>query len=91
MSSYKIKPYTLQKAKQLNVIVKPSTNPNKKIDVYNKNFEKIATIGDINYKDYPTYLEEDKDLAEERRKMYKIRHKNNLKSGNGYWANALLW
>ncbi len=90
MSSYKIKPYTFEKAKKMNVIVKPSSNPNKKIDVY-KNTEKIATIGDINYKDYPTYLEIDKELADQRRKLYKLRHKNDVKNGNGYWANYLLW
>ena len=88
---YQIQPYTLQQAKKHDVIVKPSTNPKKKIDVYNKKNEKIASIGATGYKDYPTYLKENKALAEQRRKLYKARHKNNIDSGNGYWSNTLLW
>ena len=38
---YHITNYTKQKAKELNVQVKPSTNSKKKIDVY-KNNKKIA-------------------------------------------------
>lgn len=87
---YEIKPHTYQQAKKLNVTVKPSTNPKKKIDVFKDN-TKIASIGATGYKDYPTYLQEDKSLAEERRRLYKARHKKNIKDGNGYWANKLLW
>jgi hypothetical protein len=58
---YRIKPYSKEQALKLGVKIKPSTNYNKKIDVF-KNGIKIATIGDINYKDYPTYLLENKEL-----------------------------
>ena len=88
--SYIIKPYSLSQAKKLNVTIKPSTNNKKKIDVY-KDGKKIASIGDKQYKDYPTYLLEDKALANERRRLYKIRHKNDLNKGAGYLANKLLW
>ncbi len=87
---YQIKKYSFDQAKKLGVEIKPSQNPKKKIDVI-KNNKVISSIGDINYKDYPTYLEENKKIAEERRKLYKIRHKKDLKSGNGYWANKILW
>ncbi len=91
MSNYTITNYTKKKATDLGVTVKPSKNPTKKIDVF-KNGEKIATVGAVNYKDYPTYIKLDgKPYADERRRLYKIRHKKDLHSGNGYWANKLLW
>ena len=36
MSNYKITNYSKSKAKKENVIIKTSTNKNKKIDVFNK-------------------------------------------------------
>ena len=90
---YHITQYTKNKAEQLNVKVKPSTNPKKKIDVY-KNNKKIASVGAIGYDDYPTHLiKKGKSYADERRKLYKIRHsKDKDKIGtNGYYADKLLW
>jgi hypothetical protein len=90
---YEIKPYTVQQAKQLGVSVRPSTNPKKKVDVY-KDGIKVASIGDVNYKDYPTYLkEEGKAVADERRRLYHIRHKKDeqKKGSPGYYASRLLW
>jgi hypothetical protein len=74
---YTILPYTKEKAKQLGVTVTPSTKKGKKLDVY-KNGKLIASIGDINYSDFPTYVKE-KGLkyAEERRRMYRLRHTKN--------------
>jgi hypothetical protein len=90
---YHITEYSKQQAKKLNVKIKPSTNPMKKIDVF-KNNEKIATIGDIRYSDYPTYMiTKGKEYANSRRRLYRIRHKNDMnKTGtNGYYANKILW
>jgi hypothetical protein len=88
---YEIKEYTKKKAKQYNVQIKQSTNKNKKIDVFRDN-KKIASIGAINYNDYPTYiLNKGIDYANERRRLYKIRHKKDLNSKNGFWSNVLLW
>lgn len=90
---YVITDYTKQRAKKLLVDVKVSTKKNKKIDVY-KNGKKIASIGDSRYFDYPTYLiSKDKKYADERRRLYRIRHKGeNLKIGSpGYYAWFLLW
>lgn len=53
---------TIQTIQKLNVIVKPSTKKDKKIDVI-KNNAVIASIGAIGYSYYPTYLEMDKDYA----------------------------
>ena len=90
---YNIKNYTKEKAKKLNVTIKPSTNKKKKIDVFKDN-KKIASIGAIGYSDYPTYIE-NKGIkyADERRKLYKIRHSKDLKQigSNEYYANKLLW
>jgi len=91
--SYKITDYSYKQAKKLGVQIRPSVYKNKKIDVF-KNDVKIASIGDINYLDYPTYIEtKGKKYADERRKLYKIRHKNdiNVKNSNGFFSSRLLW
>jgi hypothetical protein len=88
--TYKITDYSYNQAKKLNVDIKPSTNQKKKIDVF-KNDKKIATIGSIGYLDFPNYLKKDKNLAMERRKLYKQRHKKDLNSKNGFYANKILW
>jgi hypothetical protein len=54
---YKIKDYSYKKAKELGVEIKPSKIKNKKIDVI-KQGKIIASIGDKNYKDYPTYIQD---------------------------------
>jgi hypothetical protein len=89
---YRIKKYSKEQAKKLGVEIKPSTATNKKIDVF-KDGVKVATIGDIRYKDFPTYLEENKELAEQRRRLYKIRHKKDLNNvnSNGWYADKILW
>ena len=90
MSKYKIKQYSFNNAKELDVIIKPSSNKNKKIDVYYGK-RKVAEIGDINYSDYPTYLQtHGKEYADKRRELYMIRHKkdDNLP---GLYAKAILW
>jgi hypothetical protein len=90
---YEIKPYTVQQAKLLGVSVRPSTSSKKKVDVY-KDGIKVASIGAIGFSDYPTYLkEEGKAVADERRRLYHIRHKKDeqKKGSSGYYASRLLW
>jgi len=89
---YQITDYSKQQAKKLGVEIKPSTNKNKKIDVF-KDGEKIVSIGDKRYKDYPNYLKIDKTLADERRKLYKIRHEKDrkIKGSAGFFADKILW
>jgi hypothetical protein len=88
---YSITDYSYEQAKKLGVEIKPSTNKNKKIDIIKDN--KIISIGDKRYKDYPNYLKIDKNLANKRRKLYKIRHeKDRHKKGTaGYYADKILW
>jgi hypothetical protein len=91
---YRITSYTKGKAKSLGVIIKPSTVKGKKIDVFNKKGDKLASIGAIGYGDYPTFVrKKGLEYADSRRRMYKIRHeKDRHKSGTaGYFADKLLW
>jgi hypothetical protein len=96
--AYKILPYSFRKAKELGVVIKPSTNLLKKIDVF-KDGKKIASIGARGMNDYPTYLAKekkgiyDRGYAYKRRKLYKERHKKDrhIKGSNGYYADKILW
>ena len=88
---YIITNYSKQKAKDYQVTIKPSKNKKKKIDVY-KDDKLIASIGAIGYKDYGKFLESDgKEYADKKRNLYRMRHKKDLNSGNGLWANRILW
>jgi len=89
---YKITSYSLRKAQENNLNIKPSTKKNKKIDVY-KNGKFIVSIGDVRYKDYPTYiLNNGKKYADERRKLYYIRHNiNSSKYSADNLAKLILW
>ena len=90
---YSITKYTKDRAKKLGVVVKPSTNKKKKIDVF-KDKKKIASVGAIGYMDYPNYIKKiGKEKAEVKRKAYKKRHEKDRhkKGSNGYYADQLLW
>ena len=90
---YQISNYTKDQAKKLNVIVKPSTKKDKKIDVI-KNNVVIASIGAKGYADYPTYIKSHGlDYANNRKKLYKLRHEKDrhVVNSNGYYADKLLW
>jgi hypothetical protein len=91
--SYKILPYTFKQAKSIGVDVKPSTKAGKKIDVY-KDGKLVASVGAIGYLDYPNYLaEKGKEYADERKRLYKLRHKKDIENvrSNGWYADKLLW
>ena len=88
---YKIKQYSYDQAKKLGVTIKPSESKNKKIDVF-KDDNFICSIGDSRYKDYPSFLEIDKDLAENKKKLYHLRHhKENIPNTKGWYALKILW
>ena len=92
--SYKITKYSLERAKELGVVIKPSTNKGKKIDVFNKKGEKLVSIGAIGYGDYPTFsAKKGKDFADKRRKLYKIRHEKDrhIRGTAGFYADKILW
>jgi len=96
---YKITKYSFEQAKKLGVTIKPSNNQDKKIDVFNKQGEKIASIGALGMGDYPTYMRLEKEgkvekgTAMKRRKLYKQMHESDrhTKGTNGYYADKILW
>ena len=92
--SYNITSHTKTQAKKLNVIVKPSTLKGKKIDVFNKSGDKLASVGALGYGDYGTFLKtKGREFANRRRKAYKIRHQKDrtVVGSRGYYADKLLW
>ena len=55
MTHYQIKLYTIDQAKKHGYTIMVSTNTKKKLDVFKDNV-KVCSIGDSQYKDYPTYI-----------------------------------
>jgi hypothetical protein len=91
---YSITQYSRDQAKKLGVTIKPSTNKGKKIDVIDKDGKKIASIGALGMGDFPTYMKsKGKEYADERRRLYKIRHAKTMdKVGSAsYYAARILW
>ena len=92
--SYSISQYSFKKAKSLGVTIKPSTRKNKKIDVFDKDGKKLASIGDMRYLDYSMYIKQKgKAFADKRKSLYRVRHgrvKDN-KGTPGYFAYRILW
>ena len=91
--AYPITTYTRKMAKKIGVIVKPSTSPDKKIDVYRK-ARKIASVGARGMNDFPTYIRtRGLTYAKTRRRLYKMRHEKDrhTKWTRGWLADKLLW
>lgn len=95
---YKPTKYSLIKARLLGVTIEPSTNPNKKLDVYKRGL-KVASIGDPRYLDYPNFvkLEKSKKIelgtAKKRRAAYLKRHAKTIKRkfSPSWYASKILW
>ena len=90
---YNITNYTYKQAKKIGVVVKPSTNKTKKIDVYKKG-KKVASVGARGMGDFPSYIKtRGVKYAKERRRLYKIRHDKDrhVKGSRGWYADVLLW
>ena len=100
--AYRIRARTKRIANDLGVIIRPSDNSAKKIDVFiplqNGKYRKIS-IGARNYADYHLYKELEMvgkvspGTAENRRRAYIQRHQKdiNVKGTPGYYAYKLLW
>lgn len=92
--AYRISQYSYDRARSLGVVIKPSTVKGKKIDVFNRAGEKLASIGALGYSDYPTFKRDyGKAYADMKRKAYKSRHeKDRHKRGTpGFYADQILW
>ena len=88
---YSILPYTKKKAKELGVQITPSTDPKKKIDVY-ENGEFLFSIGAKGMGDYPTYKKwEGKQVADQRRRLFHLRTQNAQVGSKMWYSKHLLW
>jgi sporulation protein YlmC with PRC-barrel domain len=91
---YEIRPYSYRRADEIGVQIVPSIRLNKKIDIYTIKGEYIGSVGDNRYGDYPTYLQTEGEVfANNRRRLYKIRHQKDRKVpySMGWYADQLLW
>ena len=91
--AYKPTKRQLLNAQKLGVMIVPSSNFRKKLDVL-RNGKKISEIGATGYMDYDQYIRtEGLTFANERRRLYKLRHeKDRHKKGTaGYYADKILW
>ncbi len=73
-------------AKKIGVTVKRSTRAGKKVDIY-KGDKKVASIGDINYKDFTVTGDKDRQRAY-RSRFAKTMNKVGTPS---YYAAKILW
>ena len=75
------------KAAKIGVTVKASTVKHKKLDVYDKDGDKIASVGDLRYSDFNRHGDP------ERRRLYKLRHEKHrhLVGTPSYFADQILW
>ena len=92
--SYKITDYSYHRAKILGVRIIRSEDGTHKIDVYDKHFKYITSIGALGYSDFPHYvLSHGIDYALKKREAYKSRHENDRHVANsaGYYADKILW
>jgi hypothetical protein len=87
-------------ARRLGYTVAPSKVDGKKLDVFDKNGKKVASIGAKGYWDYASYLEAEqggkfpKGYAASKREQYRARHSKESsqpKNTAGYLAYFILW
>ena len=91
---YNITKYSYDRAKELGVRIEPSYRPDKKIDVYTKEGRYITSIGARGYDDFGSYLNQyGPAYANERRRLYKIRHDKtrHIVGSKSWWADQILW
>jgi hypothetical protein len=92
--TYQITEYSKQQANKYNLVIKPSTKANKKIDVYDLHGEFLGSIGDSRYADYPYYIKtKGKEYADKRRELYYLRHgrEKGERYSKDWLAKTLLW
>lgn len=94
---YNITAEIKKRATSIGVEVKPSTRKGKKLDAF-KDGVYQASFGALGYKDYHLYKKEKGDAyANERRRLYHIRHKDEapkMKDGRltaSYLSKKILW
>jgi len=92
--AYTILPRQFERAKALGVSIKPSTDPKKKIDVFDNSGRLLVRIGAMGYMDYAQYLRDfSVEFANKKRLNYKKRHdafRRNVGTP-AYYADQILW
>jgi hypothetical protein len=91
---YSISQRSYDRANELGVRIFPSQIKGKKIDVYTKEGQYIASIGALGFKDYNSYIKTDGiQYANNRRHLYKLRHNRDrhIVGSPGFWADQILW
>lgn len=87
-------------ARRLGYTIAPSKVDGKKIDVFDKDGKKVASIGAKGYWDYASYLDAEekgrfpKGHAKMKRESYRARHQKEAsqpKNTAGYLAYFILW
>ena len=90
LDMYKINKAQKEIARDIGVDIFPSIKKDKKLDVF-KDGKYMVSIGAKGYDDYYSHLKNnDKVFADERRRLYLIRHKDNVGDA-GMLAKRLLW
>jgi hypothetical protein len=90
---YEITPEQYDIAKDIGVYIFPSDKKKYKLDVYTNEGAFFTSIGSSAHKDYFIYDRDDgKDVAENRRRLFKLRTEKKSIVGNRTWlARKLLW
>lgn len=99
--SYIIRDWTKKQANKLGLQVFPAQNDKNKIEVYDENGVYVASVGALGSGDYAQYLhmeqqgQLDKGYADERRRLYHLRHRMekgwNEPMTRSWLAKKLLW
>lgn len=91
---YHIYPEQEKIAKKMKLVIYPSDNPKKKLDVYDKHGLFLKSIGDSQYNDYFLYKHQDsQELANTHKLRYYTRHKKGIQERKlgEILSFALLW
>lgn len=99
--SYIIRDWTEKQAKKHNLIIFPAEDRKHKLEVYDDKGLFLENVGALGYNDYAQYLDMEKaglvpkGYADERRRLYYLRHANekgfNTKNTKSWLAKTLLW
>jgi hypothetical protein len=101
MSKYIIRDWSNKQAKKHNLSIFPAENGKHKLEVYDDKGLYLANVGALGYLDYAQYLDMEKadmipkGTADERRRLYHLRHQKekgyNTKNSRSWLAANLLW
>jgi len=79
-------------ADKIGVIIMPSKKKYK-IDIYDGNGVYVFSVGDAKFNDYFSHLSKGKDYANDRKRLYFLRHRKDAEKigSRGWFAWKILW